>query len=216
MYPFLVGLIFFYIYHARNNPFYFNHEIANEGGPLQWLTIGTLFFASLMCFYRADILRPFRGGEFSFYLIGAGIIFFGFAMDEMSWGQILFSYKTPAFIAKRNSMGEMNIRHIVIAGFEFSDIVFTLAIKIAATLYFLVLPFFYSKQIKVKNFVNNFAIPLPRFTQTGAFIVAAILMSFIPSPGRQVVFELVFYWILVLLMYNPLNEEIFSRVSLIR
>lgn len=216
MYPVLVVLIFFYMYHARNNPAYFESQLAVEGGPLQWLIISTLIFASLMCFYRASILKPFRGGVFAACCVLTGFVFLIFALDEMSWGQIVFHYQTPEFIAARNSMGEMNIRHLVIAGFEITDIIFTLGIKILATLYFIVLPFFYSRLDQIKNFVNRFAIPLPRYTQTAAYALAAVLMSFIPSQLRYIVFELVFYWILVLMMYNPLNDEVFSRKSLVR
>lgn len=216
MYPVLVVLIFFYMYHARNNPVYFESVLAREGGPLQWLIISTLFFAAIMCFYRASILKPFRGGVFAACSIFTGFVFLMFGMDEMSWGQIIFDYKTPEFIAIRNSLGEMNIRHLVIAGFEITDIIFTLGIKILATLYFIVLPFFYSRLDQIKNFVNRFAIPLPRYTQTAAYVVAAILMSFIPSDRRYIIFEFVFYWILVLMMYNPLNEEVFSRKTLVR
>lgn len=216
MYPILVVLIFFYMYHARNNPIYFETVLAREGGPLQWLIICTLLFASVMCFYRASILKPFRGGVFAACSIVTGIVFLTFAMDEMSWGQIIFDYKTPEFIAIRNSLGEMNIRHLVIAGFEITDIIFTLFIKILATLYFIVLPFFYSRLGKIKSFVNRFAIPLPRYSQTAAYAVAAILMSLIPSDRRYIIFEFVFYWILVLMMYNPLNDEVFSRKTLVR
>ena len=216
MYPVLVLLIFFYTYHARNNPTYFESVLAVEGGPLQWLIISTLLFAALMCFYRASILKPFRGGVFAACSIITGIVFLTFALDELSWGQVIFNYSTPESIAMRNSMGEMNIRHLVFAGFEITDIIFTLGIKILATLYFIVLPFFYSRLDQIKNFVNRFAIPLPRYSQTAAYAVSAILMSFIPSSLRYIVFEFVFYWILVLVMYNPLNEEVFSRKSLVR
>ncbi len=216
MYPILVVLIFFYMYHARNNPIYFETAIAQEGGPLQWLIICTLLFASAMCFYRASILKPFRGGIFAACSIFTGIVFLTFALDEMSWGQIIFNFKTPEFIAVRNSAGEMDIRHLVIAGFEITDIIFTLVIKILATLYFIVLPFFYSRLDKIKKFVNRFSIPLPRYTQMAAYDLTAILMSFIPSDRRYIVFEFVFYWILVLMMYNPLNDEVFSRKTLVR
>ncbi|MBY0415638.1 MAG: hypothetical protein K2Q18_15800 [Bdellovibrionales bacterium] len=216
MYPVLVILIFFYIYQARTNPGHFENVLAAEGGSLQWLIISTLLFASIMCFYRASILRPFRGGVFAACLILAGFVFMAFAMEETSWGQIIFNYQTPEFIRVRNAQGEMNIRHLVIGGFEIADIIFTLGIKILATTYFIVLPFFYSRLEKIKNFVNRFAIPLPRYTQTAAYAGAAILMSFIPSSLRHIVFEFVFYWILVLMMYNPLNDEVFSRKSLVR
>lgn len=216
MYPVLIILMCFFIYHARVNPAYFETDLAAEGGTLQWLIISTLIFAAIMCFYRASILKPFRGGVFAACCMISGFVFLAFAMDEMSWGQIIFDYATPEFIKVRNSMGEMNFRHLVIAGFEITDIIFTLLIKILATLYFVVLPFFYSRLDKIKNFVNRYAIPLPRYTQTAAYALASILMSVIPSPLRHIVFEFVFYWILVLMMYNPLNDEIFSRRSLVR
>ncbi len=216
MYPILVLLIGYYTYHARINPEYFEAQLAVEGGPLHKLIIYTLLFASIMCFYRASLLKPFRGSLFSTCLVLAGFIFLGFALDETSWGQLFFKYPTPEFIKIRNSMGEMNFRHLVIAGFEVKDLIFTLSIKILATLYFIVLPFFYSRLEQIKVFVNRFAIPLPRYTQTGAYAVTALMMSAIPSSLRYLVFELVFYWILVLMMYNPLNEEVFSRKSLVR
>ena len=216
MYPVLIVLIIFFIYHARTNPLYFEAELASEGEALQWLTIWTLIFAAVMCFYRASILKPFRGGVFSACCVLTGIVFMIFALDEMSWGQILFNFTTPDFIHARNSKGEMNIRHLVIAGFEITDIIFTLFIKILATLYFIVLPFFYSRLDQIKNFVNRYAIPLPRYTQTAAYAAAALLITLIPSDNRHVVFEFMFYWILVLMMYNPLNDEVFSRKSLVR
>ena len=110
----------------------------------------------------------------------------------------------------------MNIHHLVIGGFHVNDIIFTLAIKIIATLYFLILPFSYKRFDRLKSFVNRYAIPLPRYTHTAAYAVIALLMSLIPSDLRYIVFELCFYWILVLMMYNPLNDEVFSRVSLVR
>lgn len=216
MYPLLVLLILYFTYHSRVNVQYFETQLAVEGGPLHKLIIATLLFAAIMCFYRASLLKPFRGSLFSTCLMLAGIVFLGFALDEMSWGQLLFKYETPEFFKIRNSMGEMNIRHLVIAGFELKDVIFTLSIKVLATLYFIVLPFFYSRLDKIKLFVNRFAIPLPRYTQTGAYVLTAIMISTIPSNLRYLVFELVFYWILVLMMYNPLNEEVFSRKSLVR
>ena len=216
MYPLLVLLILYFTYHSRLNVQYFETQLAVEGGPLHKLIIATLLFAAIMCFYRASLLKPFRGSLFSTCLMLAGIVFLGCALDELSWGQILFKFETPEFVKVRNSMGEMNIRHLVIAGFELKDVIFTLSIKVLATLYFIVLPFFYSRLDKIKLFVNRFAIPLPRYTQTGAYVLTAIMMSAIPSNLRYLVFELVFYWILVLMMYNPLNEEVFSRKSLVR
>lgn len=216
MYPILLIIVFFAIYLARVDKAYFEAHLATEGGFFQCLTFATILFASLMCFYRASILKPFRGGTFSACLIFMGFIFLAFAMDEVSWGQVFFHFESPEFFKTRNINGQMNIHHLVIGGFLISDVIFTLTIKIIATLYFIILPFFYKRLDHLKSIVNRYAIPLPRYTHAAVYAVIAILMSFIPSDLRYIVFELCFYWILVLMMYNPLNDEIFSRVSLVR
>lgn len=216
MYPILLVLVIFSIYQSRVNPIHFENNLAEEGGLFQWVIFGTILFASIMCFYRASILKPFRGVIFSTCLIIAGFIFLVFALDEISWGQVFLHYETPEFIKLRNSQEQMNIRSLVIAGFEVKDIIFTLGIKIIATLYFLILPFFYKRLDKIRNFVNRYAIPLPRYSQIGAYLVITLVMMAIPSAMRHVLFELCFYWILVLMMYNPINDEVFSRVSLVR
>ena len=216
MYPVLIIFISFAIYISRTNLNYFESAMVIEGGFFQWMIFYTLLFASLMCFYRANILRPFRGKKFSIYLIISGFLFLAFAMDEMSWFQQVLGIKTPAFFNEFNSRKEINFHHLIIYGFHINNLVFTLNIKIFATMYFLVMPFLYIKFASVKNFVNKFAIPLPRYTQTAAYIALAGLVALIPSDLRYVIFEFGFYWIMVLMMYNPLNSEIFSRISLNR
>jgi hypothetical protein len=216
MYPILILFLCLAINISHTNPQYFESAMVAEDGFFQWLIFYTLLFASLMCFYRASILKPFRGATFSTCLSLAGIVFLAFAMDEISWCQRIFHFSSPAYFLNHNTKMQFNFHHLVIGGFHFNNIIFTLSIKIIATMYFLVLPFFYPKLEKIKGFVNKIAIPLPRYTQTGAYIILAGLTRLIPSELRFVIFEFGFYWILVLMMYNPLNDEIFSRKSLIR
>ncbi len=216
MYPILIIFVLVAIYISRINLYYFESAMVVDDGIFQLMIFGTLIFASFMCFYRASILRPFRGGVFATFLVIAGVVFLCFAMDEMSWGQRVFGFRTPPFFLIHNTKMQLNIHHLVINGFRMNNMIFTLFVKIMATLYFLVMPFFYPKLEKIKSFVNRFAIPLPRYTQTGAYLILAGLVNLIPSELRYVIFEFGFYWILVLMMYNPLNEEIFSRKSLVR
>jgi len=216
MYPVLIIFLLMAIYVSKTNLGYFESEMVAEDGIFQWMIFYTLLFASLMCFYRASILKPFRGSIFAACSIISGVVFLAFAMDEMSWGQRVFHFATPAFFIGHNTKMQFNFHHLVINGFHVNNIIFTLSIKVIATLYFLVLPFFYPKLEKIKAFVNRFAIALPRYTQTGAYIALAGFVSLIPSEFRYVIFEFGFYWILVLMMYNPLNDEAFSRKSLVR
>ena len=216
MYPILILFLLVAIYVSRTDLFYFESAMVAEDGFFQWMIFYTLLFASVMCFYRASILKPFRGSVFAACLIVAGVVFLCCAMDEISWGQHLFGFQSPEFFLNHNTKMLTNIHHLVIGGFHLNNVIFALSIKVLATLYFLIFPFLYPKRPRIKTFVNRFAIAIPRYTQVGAYIVLAGLVSLIRSDLRYVIFEFGFYWILVLLMYNPLNDEIFSRKSLVR
>lgn len=216
MYPVLIIFLSIAIYVSRTDLYYFESAMVAEDGFFQWMTFYTILFAGVMCFYRASILKPFRGSIFAACLVLTGIVFLAFALDEISWGQRIFHFTSPKFFQLHNTKMQVNFHHLVIDGFHLNNIIFTLAIKIIASMYFLILPFFYTKLDKIKQFVNRFAIPLPRYSQTGAYIALAALVRLIPSDFRFVIFEFGFYWILVLMMYNPLNDEIFSRRSLVR
>jgi hypothetical protein len=216
MYPILIIFISLALYVSHTDLYYFESTMVNEDGFFQWMTFYTLVFASVMCFYRVSILKPFRDNVFTSSLVVAGVTFLAFALDEMSWLQRVFGFQSPVFFQTHNTKMQVNIHHLVIFGFYINNLIFTFAIKILATLYFLVLPFFYTKLDKIKAFVNKFAIPLPRYSQVGAYLVLTLLVGLIPSEFKYVIFEFGFYWILVLMMYNPLNNEIFSRVLLVR
>lgn len=216
MYPIFVILMAFAIYHSHVNPVKFEESLVAEDGFFQWTIFSTLIFASIMCFWRASILKPFRGSVFAGATIILGVIFFAFAMDEVSWFQRVFEFNSPEFFLTRNTKGQTNLHHLVLAGFYVNNIIFTIGVKILATLYFLIIPFLYPRFEKLKNFFNHYAIPIPRFTQVGAYVVLAMMVSMIKSDYKYVIFEFGFYWIFVLMMYNPLNEEIFMRKSLVR
>jgi len=216
MYPILIIFLILAIFYSKTNLAYFESAMVAEDGFFQWTIFYTLLFASIMGFYRASILRPFRGTVFSVSLILSGIIFLGFALDEISWCQRIFKFASPLFFLKNNTKMQFNIHHLIINGFHLNNIIFTFGIKIIATLYFLVLPLLYPKHEKLKKFINRFAIPVPRYIHTAAYVILAGFVSLIPSDLRFVIFEFGFYWILVLMMYNPLNDEVFSRISLNR
>jgi len=216
MYPLLVLFLIYAYYRAQVDLQHFEEELIADNGMYQGVIFATLLFSSIMCFYRANILRPFRGTVFSGAQIILGFLFFCFAMDEISWMQRVFDFPSPQFFLKYNTKGQMNLHHLVIDGFYVNNIVFTLGVKIIASLYFLIFPFLYPKSEKLRFMVNRYAIPLPRYTQLIAYAVLALFVKFIPSEHSYVIFEFGFYWLLVLLMYNPINEEVFSRKSLVR
>jgi hypothetical protein len=66
------------------------------------------------------------------------------------------------------------------------------------------------------SFFNKTALPVPRYSHVGGYLLLALMSGMIRSDYRHIVFEFGFYWLFVLMMYNPLNSELFSRKTLIR
>jgi hypothetical protein len=216
MYPIFIFMLAYAVYTSKTNLALFEETMVADDGMFQWTIFGTLLFASIMCFYRAGILKPFRGMIFSSSQKILGWVFLVFACDEVSWFQRVIGFSTPEFFLTHNTREQFNLHHLVLANFHINNIIFTLAVKIIATLYFLVFPFLYNRIEKLKTFFDKYGIPLPRYTQTAAYSVLALMVTLIPSEYNYVVFEFGFYWLLVLMMYNPINDEVFSRKSLVR
>jgi len=180
MYPLFVIFFGLAIYRSQTDLRHFE-SMVSDNGLFQWMIFATLIFASVMCFYRASILKPFRGSVFSTFQVLLGIVFLAFALDEISWTQIIFNFKSPEFFYTHNSKLQLNFHNLILVGFHVNHIVFTLSIKILATLYFLIIPYLYPRSIQIKNFVNQYAIAIPRYTHTVAYVIMGIMTTFIPS-----------------------------------
>lgn len=211
MYPILLLMLAWAHTWAHINSHTLNEDLMHDNGIFNRLIFLSILFTSLMCFYRASILRPFRGDVFSLSMFFQGVLFFVFAMDEISWFQEILGYQVPQFFLTYNAKKEVNFHHLIFFGYHINNIIFTLAVKIIATLYFFILPSAYVRSKRVKSFVNQFAVPVPKLFHLVSFLLLAPTAFALDSEYNYVIFQLGFYWIVVLMMYNPMNGEYFSR-----
>ena len=97
------------------------YTLIEEDGLIESLTAGFFLVTSLSFFIlffkggsvlRKDLLTPFTTiSSRYFFLILAFIFFFGFG-EEISWGQRIFNFDTPEFIAKSNTQKEFTIHNL--------------------------------------------------------------------------------------------------------
>jgi hypothetical protein len=205
------------VYYSQTDLTFFEGKYVREDGPLEWLTVVALTVGSFLCFYRARILAPFRHRKFilGLYLLSA-MFFFGLA-EEISWGQRIwqawFDFKVPAFFIKYNSQQEMNFHNLRFGGMKINKIIFGTCLGIGIVFYFLILPFIYRKKESVKNFVDSWALPLPKLYHIFAYISLAIIAEFIAGGKKGEILEFGGSWIVLLMIFEPFNREIFSRKS---
>jgi hypothetical protein len=184
-----------------------------EDGIIEWLTVLGLFIGAMVCFYRASILRPFRGTLFVICTTFLGLLFLFGVGEEISWGQRIFDIKSSEFFLANNSQGETNIHNLVVGGKKINKIIFGTLLGILIGIYFLILPFLYRKFEKVKNLVDMLAIPLPKVFHIVAYLALVGLTELIAGGKKGEILEFGGVWIFVLMTFAPYNRDIFSRKS---
>ena len=80
-----------------------------EGGIVEWASFLLMLASSYMFFRCSRIIRPvFLRSIYRFL----SVLSFVVGMEEMSWGQMLFRWKTPGQLSLINSQGETNLHNI--------------------------------------------------------------------------------------------------------
>ena len=117
-----------------------------EGGIVEWATFLLLLISAYILFSCARNMRSNLVRVIYYILSGFSFVI---GMEEMSWGQMIFNWKTPSQLALINDQGETNLHNIGLIS-DHSDLVYglILALIILVTLTTNRL----TKRIKDKNF----------------------------------------------------------------
>lgn len=217
-----LGFIFIFLvvglglYFSRTNLPYFEGTFVREDSFVEWTSVLALFVGTLLCLYRVHILKPFRNNGFIWGLYFFAFLFFFGMGEEISWGQRIFEFNSPQFFLKYNSQMEFNFHNLRFGGFKINKYIFGTLLGIIIASYFLILPFAYQRIEKIKAFVNRFAIPVPRIYHIAAYLLLFLLVNAIPSGKKGEILEFGGCWIFLMMIFEPLNREVFSRKSLER
>jgi hypothetical protein len=86
-----------------------------EDGPLETLT-AILFIVSSFLTFRAAMLHRRQSADHrkvvAVFLVGIAIVFLFFGLEEISWGQRLFGWSTPAVLERINDQRELNVHNL--------------------------------------------------------------------------------------------------------
>lgn len=201
------------VYFSRTDLNFFEKTYIREDGLIEWLTVLGLALGAFICFYRSRVLAPFRDKIFLWALIFQGLVFVFGVGEEISWGQRLIGFDVPSFFAEHNAQRETNIHNMIVSGKSVNRILFGLILGITIGFYFVVAPILYSKVDRVKEIINRFAIPIPKLAHVLAYVALFVAVQLIPGKRSGEILEFGGVWIFILMIYNPLNREVFSRKS---
>ena len=116
-----------------------------EGGIVEWATFLLLLISAYILFSCARSVRPSLFKAIYYILSGLSFII---GMEEMSWGQMIFNWKTPSRLALINDQGETNLHNIEFIS-KHTDLVY--GVILALIIFVTIAVDRPTKQIKNKN-----------------------------------------------------------------
>ncbi len=212
-FSFLLIVFVLGLYFGFTDEDYFNGVFTVEDGVIEYLTAIMLIGISLLCLSRLFTLGK---NKKVFWIIGTvlfAILFVFGAGEEISWGQRIFEVESSDFFKENNAQGETNLHNMVVGGKKVNKVIFSQLLTLVLVVYLIVCPILYRKANWFKNLADRFAVPIPRWPHTIAFLISTAAVLSIPSDRKWEVYELAFGVIFLLIFINPLNLNIFNKAS---
>lgn len=90
------------------------HIMAIEDGPAEYLTSVAYFAASVLCIAMLNRLKNKQWTSTSVIMLSLmAAVFFVVAMEEISWGQRIFSIQSPEFFETHNVQKEITLHNLL-------------------------------------------------------------------------------------------------------
>lgn len=116
------------VHHLDSSGSFFSRWIESESGLIENAT--ALLLVPAVYFAWVIALRLYRryGAPYFIWYVGLALVCFGFAGEEISWGQHWFGWDSPGYFAENNRQGETNFHNVNIHFGRVVKSILTLAI----------------------------------------------------------------------------------------
>lgn len=186
-------------------------KFVEEDGIVEWLTVVGLILGCLICVGRFTNLRKLRRPWFLFVVLAMGLFLFFAAGEEISWGQRIFGIKSSEYFIEHNSQGETNIHNLIVDGVKLNKVIFSIGLIAAMGVYLTIVPIVYQKNEKIRRWINNSGIPVPKIYQIISIVMLFILTELIPHEKKAEILEAGIALLFSLIIKYPYNIQIFKK-----
>lgn len=182
-----------------------------EDGIVEWLTVLGLLLGVVVCVGRFISLRPYKNWWFLFVVLDMAILLFFVAGEEISWGQRILGIKSSEFFLEKNAQGETNLHNLVVDGVKLNKIIFSIGLVAVLAFFLLIIPLLYRKNARVRKWIDQSAIPIPRLYQLISMLVLFGLTELIRHGKRAEILEAGITLLFFLVVKYPANPHIFKK-----
>lgn len=188
----------------------FRHGYVEEDGPIEWGTVLALLSAAFVCLGRFLRLRRRRPLLFLASTLLLGALFLFGAGEEISWGQRMLGFESPAWFQDYNLQRDTNIHNLMIGEVKVNKLVFSHLLGAAIVAYVLLLPLLHRRNGTASRLISALAIPVPRMRH--AVLIGAIVLlvyGAVRSSKRGELVEFGLSCMVALCVAFPANAEDF-------
>jgi len=198
------------VYLAWIAPVYLEQEMLKEDGWIENLTALVLFASAILLFARLWRGRS-NGWKFMVVTGLGGLAFLFVAGEEVSWGQRMFGIESSEFFEKNNAQAETNLHNLEFGGVKINKLIFGQLLTVMIIFYIIIWPLSYRFSTWVKKVTTQLFVPLPRLYHSIAYLLIMGAVMAISSSKRWELLEFDSAIIFFLILFNPLNREIFTK-----
>ncbi len=197
------------------NQSYFDTVYTVEDGVLEWLTVVALLTSMVVCWQRLLRAGLRRGWPYGIVTLLLTLFFLFGAGEEISWGQRLIGLESNEFFQTYNAQKETNLHNMTVNGKKINQLIFGTGLALVLLIYLAVLTPLYHKRPSVKDWLNRWAVPIPKGYQIVGYILilvtVEVVVKALSDTGRRG--ELTefagAFWVLLNITF-PYNEKNFK------
>ncbi len=144
-------------------------RLVEEGSLVEWFSFLFLLLAAILFLITGS--KEYNKFVSKFVLAIGGLTFF-LAMEEVSWGQMIFNWQSPEFFVQSNAQQETNIHNLIFISGEPNTLIISLILSLLTILCLLGWHFRSREKIRL-NSISDVIFP-PLFL-IGYFILGALV-----------------------------------------
>lgn len=181
-----------------------------EDGLVETLTAVFLLVSGGMMLFRTFSLRSGKSVWFLITSLFISLLFIFVGGEELSWGQRIFEVESSEFFKDNNAQAETNLHNLVVGDVKLNKLIFGKLLTAVLFIYTLLFPLFYVKSEFFKKWIDYFYVPIPKFHQSAVFVISSLIIALLSVSRKWEVLEFGTSIVFFLVLFSPLNDEIYQ------
>jgi hypothetical protein len=176
-----------------------------EDSPVETATAILLGLCGAALWWRAIKAQKLISRAAFFLGLLYGLVYVWAGGEEISWGQRILGFESPAYFQQNNDQQEFTFHNLVIGGVKLDELVFGPVLSYVILTYLIVLPVLWPRVAWVRTLVRRMFIPVPRpYHAAFAFVVTG-LIPLLDESRRWEVYECIFALLSLAIFLHPAN-----------